>query len=93
MPASDMESIEKSPLLSSKDLDDPIRENNSTGNPSKYLFVLGLFAALGWVSFSAVSAICVQVSGLVIKYFKMGSPIEAGDLVSQGYANFQQKYG
>ena len=61
-----MGSIEKSPLLSSKDLDDSIKENDSTENSSKSVFVVGLLAASGWVCFNAVSAICVQVSQFII---------------------------
>ena len=58
--------VEKSPLVSSHDLDDGIRENNFTEKSSKLQFVVGLLATLGWVCFNAVSAICVQVCEFII---------------------------
>ena len=65
--AFNMESIEKSPLLSSQDLDVPINEdlskdkNLSTDNWQRFVPVLGLLAALAWVCFQSLSAIFVQV--------------------------------
>ncbi len=60
-----MGTIEEYPLLSANDSDEEIEENLSDKNNSfvanKLRLLVGLLAALGWVSFSAFSAIFVQL--------------------------------
>ena len=57
--------LEKAPLLPSNESDDgndeKLSRDNKNSGGSKLQFVAGLLAALGWISFSALSAICVQV--------------------------------
>ncbi len=70
-----MGTIEEYPLLSANTSDEEIEQNLSGKNNSfvanKLRLLVGLLAALGWVSFSAFSAIFVQLIERRIPEFQL----------------------